>query len=69
MIASLWSVPDAATASFMVEFYHNLQRGPDKAQALRQAMLTMKEKHPHPLNWAAFTLIGEASQAIFQTAA
>jgi CHAT domain-containing protein/Flp pilus assembly protein TadD len=69
VIASLWSVPDAPTASFMVEFYQNLQRGLDKAQALRQAMLTIKEKHPNPLNWAAFTLIGEASQAIFQKAA
>jgi CHAT domain-containing protein len=68
VIASLWSVPDAPTASFMVELYQNLQRGLDKAQALRQAMLTIKEKHPNPLNWAAFTLIGEASQAIFQKA-
>ncbi|MUG92922.1 CHAT domain-containing protein [Scytonema sp. UIC 10036] len=66
VIASLWSVPDALTASFMVELYQNLQQGLDKAQALRQAMLTIKEKHPNPLNWAAFTLIGEASQAIFQ---
>lgn len=69
VIASLWSVPDAPTASFMVEFYQNLQRGLDKAQALRQAMLTIKEKHPNPLNWAAFTLIGEARQAIFQKTA
>ncbi|NEU71470.1 CHAT domain-containing protein [Hassallia byssoidea VB512170] len=69
VIASLWSVPDAPTASFMVEFYQNLQRGDNKAQALRQAMLTIKEKHPNPLNWAAFTLIGEASQSIFQKAA
>jgi CHAT domain-containing protein len=69
VIASLWSVPDAPTASFMVEFYQNLQRGDNKAQALRQAMLTIKEKHPNPIDWAAFTLIGEASQSIFQKAA
>ncbi len=28
--------------------------------ALRQAMLETKEKYPQPVNWAAFTLIGEA---------
>ncbi|MFB2894653.1 CHAT domain-containing protein [Aerosakkonemataceae cyanobacterium BLCC-F50] len=69
VIASLWSVPDAPTASFMVEFYQNLQRRLDKAQALRQAMLTIKAKHPNPANWAAFTLIGEAEQALFQETA
>ncbi len=66
VIASLWSVPDAPTASFMVEFYQNLLQGLDKAQALRQAMLTIMSKYPDPLNWAAFTLIGEADSAIKQ---
>ena len=60
VIAALWSVPDAPTASLMTEFYQNLQQNPDKAQALRQAMLTTMQKHPNPINWAAFTLIGEA---------
>jgi CHAT domain-containing protein len=45
----------------MTEFYRNWrERNLDKAQALRQAMLTTKEKYPQPLDWAAFTLIGEA---------
>ncbi|MGB7444808.1 MAG: CHAT domain-containing tetratricopeptide repeat protein [Coleofasciculaceae cyanobacterium] len=60
IIASLWSVPDAPTAELMTEFYQNLDQNPDKAQALRQAMLTTMEKHPNPRDWAAFTLIGEA---------
>ncbi len=60
VIASLWSVPDAPTASLMTQFYQNLQQNPDKAQALRQAMLTTMKQHPEPKNWAAFTLIGEA---------
>jgi CHAT domain-containing protein len=60
VIVSLWSVPDAPTASLMTEFYKNLQLNPDKAQALRQAMLTTMKQHPNPKNWAAFTLIGEA---------
>lgn len=62
VLVSLWSVPDAPTASLMTEFYQNLQKNPDKAQALRQAMLTTMKNHPSNLkNWAAFTLIGEAN--------
>jgi CHAT domain-containing protein len=61
VIVSLWSVPDAPTASLMTEFYRQWQReGLDKAQALRQAMLQTKAYHPNPRDWAAFTLIGEA---------
>ncbi|NEP11680.1 MAG: CHAT domain-containing protein [Symploca sp. SIO2C1] len=59
-IVSLWAVPDAPTALLMTEFYRNLQQNPDKAQALRQAMLATMEQHPDPRDWAAFTLIGEA---------
>nr|WP_242055629.1 MULTISPECIES: CHAT domain-containing protein [Nostocales] len=44
----------------MTEFSQNLQKSPDKAQALRQAMLTTMKKSPNPVDWAAFTLIGEA---------
>lgn len=44
----------------MTEFYHILQTQPDKAQALRQAMLNTIKKHPVPQDWAAFTLISEA---------
>jgi len=58
---SLWAVPDAPTAELMTEFYRQLQRSPNKAQALRQAMLTIKNdpRYANPRNWAAFTLIGE----------
>ncbi|HEY9631945.1 MAG TPA: CHAT domain-containing tetratricopeptide repeat protein [Coleofasciculaceae cyanobacterium] len=60
VLVSLWAVPDAPTASLMTDFYQNLQKNPDKAQALRQAMLTTLKQHPNPKNWAAFTLIGES---------
>ena len=59
VLVSLWSVPDAPTASLMQAFYQNLQQNPDKAQALRQAMLTTMQRTPAPRDWAAFTLIGE----------
>jgi CHAT domain-containing protein/Flp pilus assembly protein TadD len=60
VIVSLWAVPDAPTAELMGYFYQNLQQGQNKAQALRQAMLTTMQTHPNPRDWAAFTLIGEA---------
>ena len=60
VIVSLWSVPDAPTSILMTEFYQNWQKTSDKAQALRQAMLTTMKNYPEPKNWAAFTLIGEA---------
>ncbi len=59
VLVSLWQVPDAPTQFLMVEFYKSLQTQPDKALALRQAMLKTKEKFPSPGDWAAFTLIGE----------
>jgi len=59
VIVSLWAVPDTPTADLMAEFYQYLERGFDKASALRQAMLTIMKQHPNnPKNWAAFTLIG-----------
>lgn len=61
VIVSLWSIPDAPTASLMTEFYQRLQQGDDKASALRQAMLSTMKEHPNPENWAAFTLIGESN--------
>lgn len=63
VIVSLWSVPDAPTARLMSEFYKNLKAKPDKAGALRQAMLTTMRLYPDPLSWAGFTLIGEPESA------
>jgi CHAT domain-containing protein len=60
VLVSLWKVNDTATAYLMHEFYQNWQQGHNKAQALRQAMLTTMQQYPGVENWAAFTLIGEA---------
>ncbi|MDZ8054742.1 MAG: CHAT domain-containing protein [Aulosira sp. ZfuVER01] len=60
VIVSLWSVPDNSTALLMTEFYRQLQHNSDKAAALRQAMLTTRQQYSNPVDWAAFTLIGEA---------
>ena len=60
VVVSLWSVPDDSTAMLMITFYKKFQTDASKSQALRQAMLATKAKYPDPLNWAAFTLIGES---------
>jgi CHAT domain-containing protein len=60
VIVSLWSVGDDSTQFLMSEFYQNLQNGMNKAQALRQAMLTtIADYSEEPQSWAAFTLLGE----------
>ena len=60
VIVSLWPVPDEPTSALMIAFYQQLQRHPDKARALRQAILSTMQKYPFTGDWAAFTLIGEA---------
>ncbi|MDQ3281618.1 MAG: CHAT domain-containing tetratricopeptide repeat protein [Acidobacteriota bacterium] len=66
-VTTLWRVPDATTASFMRIFYHHLQRGASRAEALRRAKLRFTESGA-PLNqphyWAAFVLTGEGLQPV-----
>ncbi|MGG6297131.1 CHAT domain-containing tetratricopeptide repeat protein [Leptolyngbya sp. AN02str] len=60
VIVSLWAVPDESTATLMTALYQHLQHTPNKAQALRQAMLTTMQQYPSSRDWAAFTLLGAA---------
>jgi filamentous hemagglutinin family protein len=60
VVVSLWAVPDDSTAALMTEFYQTLQTQPNKAQALRQAMLKTLQQYPDPRDWAAFMLVGES---------
>ncbi|MEL6166258.1 MAG: CHAT domain-containing protein, partial [Cyanobacteria bacterium J06628_3] len=63
VVVSLWAVNDKSTSDLMTKFYENLQQYPDKAQALRQAMLEMMKKgnnRDNPVKWGAFSLIGQA---------
>ncbi|MDZ7956862.1 MAG: CHAT domain-containing protein [Aulosira sp. DedQUE10] len=61
VVVSLWQVPDESTAFLMLEFYRQLQQNPDKAQALRQAMLATRKQYSAPRDWAAFSVIGQAN--------
>ncbi len=59
VIASLWSVDDAATAQLMERFYIHLRARMGKAEALRQAQLDIQAEYPHPYYWAGFVLSGD----------
>jgi CHAT domain-containing protein len=63
VLASLWPVDDAVTATLMDRFYANMLGAPHQrpAAALRAAQLAlMKEpRSQHPYFWAAFQLQGE----------
>jgi CHAT domain-containing protein/tetratricopeptide (TPR) repeat protein len=54
VLASLWAVSDAATATLMDQFYAALAAGHSPAAALRQAQHHIRPDHP--LDWAAFQL-------------
>ena len=68
--ASLWDVPSPATRQLVTEFFKHLKEGKlDKAEALRQAQLTVMRSgrepknqpadYSAPLYWGAFVLMGE----------
>jgi CHAT domain-containing protein len=63
-LATLWSVADESTTKLMGEFYRQLEQAKqtkiDKAQAIRQAQLTLikDRQYNHPHFWAPFILIG-----------
>lgn len=61
ILASLWKAHDEATKIIMQNFYQNIKLGLNKAEALRQAQLKLKEtpKYSHPLFWSLFSLIGD----------
>ena len=59
-VVSLWAVPDQPTSELMLTFYREFLKSGDRAAALRAAMLDTQQRHPDPVNWAAFSLVGAA---------
>jgi CHAT domain-containing protein len=62
LVASLWQVPDAATAALMIRFYRYMLRdGQRPAEALRNAQLSLaaEQRWSDPFFWGAFTISGD----------
>lgn len=59
-IASLWLVDAASTAELMEGLYQGLKAGLPKAEALRQAQISLSQspKYAHPYYWSGFVLVG-----------
>ncbi len=60
VLATLWTVDDAATAELMGRFYRELCNGTPAAEALRRAQCEAMRLHPNPYFWAAFCLHGRS---------
>jgi CHAT domain-containing protein/tetratricopeptide (TPR) repeat protein len=60
LLLTLWEVPDQSTAEFMKAFYDRVLATPNRAAALREAVLAIREQYPHPIYWAPFVLMGKA---------
>jgi CHAT domain-containing protein/tetratricopeptide (TPR) repeat protein len=62
LVASLWQVPDRATAELMTQFYrYMLADGLRPADALRKAQLwsAAQPRYRDPYFWGSFVLVGE----------
>jgi len=59
LVMSLWKVPDKHTQELMEEFYRRILNGEPRAEALRNAQLSMKAKYAHPFYWGAFICQGD----------
>jgi tetratricopeptide (TPR) repeat protein len=66
-VTTLWRVADRPTADFMGVFYHHLQKGLPRDEALRRAklrFLATGTSPAHPHFWAAFVLTGDAIRPV-----
>jgi CHAT domain-containing protein/tetratricopeptide (TPR) repeat protein len=62
VVASLWKVPDSATAALMQRFYRALiveRRRPAEALRAAQESVRAQRRWSAPYYWAGFTLVGE----------
>lgn len=62
LVASLWQVPDGATAALMIRFYEDMLRnGQRPSEALRNAQLAIaaERRWSDPFFWGAFTISGD----------
>jgi CHAT domain-containing protein len=57
LVASLWTVDDAAASALMVDFHRRLRTGTPPRTALAAARRAQRARTPHPAYWAPFVLV------------
>ena len=57
VLASLWKVPDDATAKLMISFYKIFLSGTEIHMALKMAQQEVSKIYPDPYYWASFILL------------
>jgi CHAT domain-containing protein len=62
VVASLWSVEDAATRAFAERFYQEGGGGGHPARALARAQRSLLQRGVPPSSWAGFVVLGDAGQ-------
>ncbi|MFC1534789.1 tetratricopeptide repeat protein [Thermodesulfobacteriota bacterium] len=58
ILSTLWRVSDISTAILVKQFYRRYVTE-NKSDSLRQAMLHVKNRYPHPGYWGSFVLVGD----------
>jgi len=69
-VTTMWRVADRPTANFMQVFYHHLNRGVPRDEALRRTKLRFLEpgsEMADPHFWAAFVLTGDGLRPVPQS--
>jgi len=65
IVMTLWEIEDISSANIMAKFYHNLNKGLNIDDALRNSKLAYiteaDQIHSHPYFWAAYVQIGDNS--------
>lgn len=62
-VMSLWTISDEGTRELMVAYYHGLQKGGGRSEAMREVGLSMlaNPKRAHPYYWASFIVSGDGA--------
>lgn len=67
LILNLWPVRDQASAELTPQFYDFLNRGHDKAEAIREAKLNyINQRDSDPFLWGSFVLYGNTKPLVEQ---
>jgi Uncharacterized protein conserved in bacteria len=67
LLVTHWSIPDAPTVQLMVSAFKHLgSEGTPTAVALQRAQLELiaDPRSAHPLNWGAFTVVGDGGSGV-----